>query len=438
MKRRLGVSQAGNVMLTAMVVATMVVWGAASAFHRFGDTKESFRAARIKSLMSVLEAQVRNRARQPEAYTGCANGSGCAVNPNFFADIQHQVISGAACPPEQAKCGILLSLQPFQAATSTFQAAISYEGKETKPKPLSLSINVPLEVLQADVFRCGLLNPNLPVFTGFTASTGAPICKGFNTCGAGQFASGVNVSSRTLKCKSLPSALRCSMPQMVSSLGWSGDALSVGCSDRPDPPYDYGLGQGSACPTQTMQDLYNTALKTYTATQGNIGAACIENNAAADTLEKNLALTNQFEATRFKITCASRWCDQQSGDSGSVGFVPSALTFLPGDAVNLDPNGNVSLECFTNHVQNTPAACQTIVENNPPLAVRTLSYGGANCAAYCGCDLPSLSNQYLAGPEAPVSCGTRYCQDQDFKWGVLSEMNNLGFVIRCSKSQALY
>jgi hypothetical protein len=438
MGSRFGRSEAGNIMLTAMIVAAMVVVGATSAYHRFGDTKDSFRTSRIKSLMTVLEAQVRNRARQPEAYTGCVAGAGCETNPNFFADIQHEIISGAVCPPGQPQCGIVLTLKPFQASTFTFQAVISYEGKEIKPKPLSVSVVVPLEVLQADVFSCGLLNPDLPVFTGFTRLSGQPICKGFNSCGAGQFVSGVNVSTRTLKCKPLPSTLSCSPPQMVSSLVWAGDALSVSCSDRPDPPFDDGsVVPPVACPTQTLQDLYDTAVKTFNPSQGEIAANCID-IPPWDSEQGNLTLTDQFSKTRFAVTCASRWCNHHSGDLTSVGYIPSALAYEGDDSVHLDPSAAVTLECFTNHVQGSTAACQTVVDNNPPLSYLEMGYGGPNCEGYCGCDLAGAGAQFNAGPAAASSCGTRYCQSKDFKWGVLSEMNNSGIVIRCSKSKSLY
>ena len=258
----------GGAMLTAMVVTGAVMLAASAAYQKFGDTRDAFRDSRVKNLVAAVETQVRRRALQPEAYSGCSAASGsenCRLNEGFFADIRQQNIPGATCLPGVRQCGVVISQMAFQPASRLLRAEILYAGTEVRVKPVSVEVNVPLEILQADIFHCGTIDKSKPVFAGFD-SQGKPICQGFNECGPGQFVHEVNVSGRSLACKPLPGRVTCGAQQMISTFDWQGNALHTACSGLPDPPYAPTIQVTNTTASTVTNTFTNTSHTTNTNT----------------------------------------------------------------------------------------------------------------------------------------------------------------------------
>jgi len=220
-------------MLTAMVAAALVVGVSSFAFKSFTDTKQSFRMARVKSLMATIELQVRRRALQPEAYQGCTTPASCRVSADYFFDLARHPVAGC----KDSECAINLTGITLDPGTKTFRAEVNYTGGDIHPKAIQIAVTVPTELLQANNFHCGRLDPARPIFTGFDAVTNAPICVGFNQCAAEEFAHGLNLATRNLACKRLPPLVNCGGERMISSFDWRGGAVEHTCGILPEPPY---------------------------------------------------------------------------------------------------------------------------------------------------------------------------------------------------------
>jgi hypothetical protein len=229
----------GNAVLSSMVMAGIVAGAATVAYRNFNGTYSSTRVGRIKAKQSIVEAQVRRRALQPEAYLDCSTAgiSACRVNEAYFSDLASQNVTGARCDDKTAACGVAARNFAFSPATRLFTADVAYSGAEVNLKPMRVSLEIPLEVLQAPKFHCGEKDKTKPIFVGFRDGTGEPICEGFNACPIGQFVKGVDVSKRTLICQDLPRNIACGEQSMFTRLGWRGHSVDYDCSPLPDPPF---------------------------------------------------------------------------------------------------------------------------------------------------------------------------------------------------------
>ena len=413
--------ESGNILLTAIFVSAIVGVGVVSAYNRFNDTKDSFRISRMHNLMGAVESQVRGRALQPEAYTGCTSGAAtCRVNTAFFDDLVHQSVVGAVCPRAMPKCGIILKLLPFVASSGTFLAEVRYEGLEVKPKPISIAVQVPTEILQVDIFSCGAMNPDLPAFASFD-STGAPVCKGFNTCGTGEFVAGVNATSHTVRCKRLPSQVSCPSQQLISNLNWGGDSLTVSCAGLPDPPYTATptLPTPGGCTSQQFIAAKASMTSDSPVDKYTLATACIDsvNPNRDDSLPADASHT-----LRFMNTCGNRWCMQQG--------------FYAGRAIEYyDPNATV--EC---RHKSPPAslgispACATLLAAFPPVNnIPTTVTDVANGCIDAAC--PTLASNLPSTVDATTrfvnTCGNRYCRARGYASGVTIEFYGDSATVQC-------
>lgn len=235
-------NQIGSAVLAGMLGSMLVAGSAIVAYKNFNVTNDSLRVARVKSMIAVVEAQIRRRALQPEAYMGCtSNGTiDCEINPAFFSDLVSRPVVGARCATPGAGCGIQVSGISLVKATREFRAQISYAGKDARLKPTQVSIIVPVEILQEESFNCGALDPARPLFVGFDAA-GRPDCRGFNACGPNQYVSGINVADHSVSCTDLPASVACAGGELFDNFNWAGGAIVHHCRPLADPPFRSAL-----------------------------------------------------------------------------------------------------------------------------------------------------------------------------------------------------
>jgi len=228
----------GNAILSSIMMAGIVAGAATVAYKNFNNTYSSTRVARIKAKQAIVEAQVRRRALQPDAYVECnsSNLATCRVNTDYFSDLGGQQVVGSRCNGKTSVCGVVATNIKINPGTRVFSADVAYEGSEVKLKPLTVQLEVPIEVLQAPRFHCGEKDKTKPIFTGFD-SAGAPICEGFNACRTGEFVKGIDVSKRKLICQPLPTNVSCPAENMLTALKWNGGAIDANCGTMPEPPF---------------------------------------------------------------------------------------------------------------------------------------------------------------------------------------------------------
>lgn len=416
--------QRGNAVITSIILLAMVSAASITAVRRFGDTKESFRMARVRSLMRSVEAQVLARVLDPGAYLGCTGAAtGCHVNEAFFADLLRVSMPGAVCPSTLPKCGVSFSISGLNLATKTFHGTVAYEGNEVKPKPIVIAAKVPLEVLQTDVFQCGLLDPERPVFTGFD-SAGAPICKGFNSCGLGEYVRQINVNTRTLTCRSLPSNVSCGSQQMIANLQFTGSTLNHACADRPDPEFDNNKAPLIVVGSCSATELLAAKKSMIQISNENIHAVaqnCIDS--ANPTVQSNLPST-PLKRVRFMNTCGRRWCILKKN-------------FYTGRGVEL--NADVTIECR----QKSPppsvsSACQQVLEAAPPV----FSYNTTVTAVADNCRdsaVPNLEDNKPKDEPTEIrfvnTCGNRFCVSKNFTSGRVVEFFGDAAEVECYDSK---
>ena len=231
-------------MLAGILGSMLVAGSAVVAYKNYGVTQDSVRVARVKNMVTVVEAQLRRRALQPEAYVGCDSQHGldnCVINPAYFSDLALRPVTGAKCPTPGTPCGIRVTGVSLLKPAREFRATIAYDGGDANLKPVAVSIVVPVEVLQDENFNCGAVDPTKPIFAGFDAN-GKPDCQGFNSCAAGQFISAIDVASHTVTCSPLPANAACSGEQMFSLFNWNGSgSAQTQCVGLPDPPFRSNL-----------------------------------------------------------------------------------------------------------------------------------------------------------------------------------------------------
>ena len=264
-------------MLAGILGSMLVAGSAVVAYKNYGVTQDSVRVARVKSMMTVVEAQLRRRALQPEAYVGCDSENGlanCNINSAYFADLTLRPVTGARCASPGTGCGIRVTNLALLKPSREFRALISYDGRDATLKPVAVSIVVPAEVLQDESFNCGAIDAAKPIFTGFDAS-GKPICLGFNGCAPSEFISAIDVANHTVTCSPLPANAACSGQQMFANFHWNGSGtVQTNCVGLADPPFASNLRtrrSAQAPPPNTTPPTILTV--TSTATQTGTGPA---------------------------------------------------------------------------------------------------------------------------------------------------------------------
>ncbi|RZA07478.1 MAG: hypothetical protein EOP11_07585 [Proteobacteria bacterium] len=288
-------NQRGSALMASLIASVLVVSAGGVAYKNFNVNHDSVRVARIKSLMNLVEAQVRRRALQPESYVDCGTVTGagtCSIRPGLFDDLNDKNVSGAQCAGGQGvRCGVRVELPNLDRGLKRFSARVSYYGNEAKLRPIDVVIQVPTEVLQAEIFTC----PNeAPFFLGFTPA-GAPDCQPFRdnptfqggACISGHFVKRINVSERTVECAPLPPMVQCGdqNSEKFAKLGWVNGVPTYECANLDDPPLTRyrnlripTLGPAptetppviNATSTQLTQTVTNSRTETFTYTHVNV------------------------------------------------------------------------------------------------------------------------------------------------------------------------
>jgi hypothetical protein len=367
-KKWLSWGQRGNAVLSSIVMAGLVAGAATVAYRNFSTTYSSTRVGRVKAKQTVVEAQVRRRALQPEAYLDCnsAGLAACKVNQAYFSDLGNQNVAGARCDDKRAVCGVTVRSLNFAPGTRTFSAEVAYAGSEANVKPVQVRLEIPLEVLQAPRFHCGEKDKTKPIFVGFRDGTGEPICEGFNACPVGKFVKGVDVSKRTLICQDLPQNVACGEQSMFTRLGWQGHSVDYDCSPLPEPPFTSNLTTRALA--STTETVTNSDTVTVTSTSTGTGTSTSTSTASCTT-NGPLRWLNDTN-----YTDPNQWGNPRPGDPpssavcgfcyvGAPGANGVAITDISPLALNRD-NGACSAEgekCWCKNV----FACRRDCEGGP-------------------------------------------------------------------------
>lgn len=194
--------------------------------------------ARIKAIQTLTELRLKTLAMQPAFYSGCNSSSGsssCQIVASRLDPYRLIRVPGAKCAAGVTQCGIALENEAFNGSARVFTATLKYTGEKPVIAPVQVRVEVPEDLLQAQNYDCGAMNPEAPIFTGFD-SAGKPICRGLAPCGDGQFISGINPESLAPVCKTIPNSVGCSANQFIGSISWSGGGnIQVTCTSRKDP-----------------------------------------------------------------------------------------------------------------------------------------------------------------------------------------------------------
>jgi hypothetical protein len=214
-----------------------------------------------------------------------------------------------------------------------------------------------------------------------------------------------------------------------SSSGSSSGGSSSGSSDGGSTSGGSTSGTSGGCDSTTVYNLYNTSVTHHNPNQNDVAVSCID-GAVDYNGNINFGPGDVYRSTRYGVTCASRWCANRTGDGNSVGVIESGISYN-GNSLNL--GANINIECRSNSISGSPGACETQIQNQPPLENRELNY--SSCTP-CGCNVTNIKSHWDNGPGDLVNCATQYCTGlgQGFQWGILSEVNDSGYLIRCSRA----
>lgn len=227
----------GNALLFSLLGAGALAGALLLVTSNTQVSEQTRYVARIKAIQTLTELRLKTALMQPAFYSGCNSATGsssCSIVPSKLNPFRLIRVPGAKCPPG-ASCGIVLENDAFDAATRVFTGTLRYHGEKVSIAPVQIRVDVPEEILQTQSYDCGALNAATPIFAGYD-SAGKPICRGFGSCGDGQFVSGVNPTTLAPICTALPTSASCSVSQFISGLKWDGgSSIQVTCTPRKDP-----------------------------------------------------------------------------------------------------------------------------------------------------------------------------------------------------------
>ncbi|MDX9731591.1 MAG: hypothetical protein RBT63_07455 [Bdellovibrionales bacterium] len=231
-----------NVLLAIAISSTIILVALSSAEYVRSETQR----ARLRSIMTILERNIYERAQQPFAYLNCDSSIGpssCDVNWSYFASLStgtaaapskstafvfRHPVQFAACASGVTGCGIVLrnaSLVVSASGPPVLQAELAYEGTDFSVRPITIRANVWKEVLQSDIYQCAS-----GFFQGFDAS-GRIRCHQPASCSSWTMANGVDDNLNVTGCINLPHSVGAA--ERLSHI-----AISV------KPPNAYGISSG--------------------------------------------------------------------------------------------------------------------------------------------------------------------------------------------------
>jgi hypothetical protein len=238
---RILANQRGDAFILS-IIAMAVAMVAFLSLQTIGYTLEKkFAQARVRNQLSLIESQIRQHFRQPNAFTGCQSQTGvlgCQVNQGAFARYGQIPVRGGLCSLTTVPQNCHFKSEVMSFDTSTRVLKIKTElANAVSMNASEFSIEVPDEILQSSSFTCAELDASKPVMVGLDPSTGQVRCRGLQTCPAGQHMVAVNGSTAQPQCAPLPSgSVGCPGGQMLQSLEWKGGAqVTHSCQDRLDP-----------------------------------------------------------------------------------------------------------------------------------------------------------------------------------------------------------
>lgn len=195
---------------------------------------------RIRSQMTLMEQRIRQALLQPQAYEGCqasAQGSrGCALNMAFLHNFARFPAIGLPCSvTKSSSCGFTVKNWDLNLSRAEVKVALEFSGGEQIRSSL-ITVQVPEEILQSQIFNCPTLDPTKPVFMGIEPKTGRILCRALTQCGVGEYMTGVTADQAATICRSIPrSIVSCGQDKLISKFAWKGTSFDSSCADRLDP-----------------------------------------------------------------------------------------------------------------------------------------------------------------------------------------------------------
>lgn len=209
---------------------------------------------------------------------------------------------------------------------------------------------------------------------------------------------------------------------------------SPGSTSTPAPspvPVPNPMPAPAECPEESLANAYNTSVTNHVVTQDEIAKACVDEVTDYQS-NINFPSTDLFRIVRFQTTCAARWCDKHFNSKEGVGVVKSEMVW---NGSALDVAALVNVQCRSAKAELISDACTDTGLILKPLETFTLGYSDPRCG-FCGCDSATVASKWGISQQALIDCGTNFCKGENagFHWGILSEVNNSAYSIRCSRA----
>lgn len=228
----------GSALLTAMISALTVGIVSAVILQQSQITEKQSRTPRIKSAMSMLEAQLMESANQGQLMKPCDPATTdplCLQLDSTKLNAMATIIPGAQCPTGVTQCGLRIENENFVFSTKQFTAQIVYEGSEVVVAPIN--VNFIADMREAWASQNSNCPASQPLLIGFD-SIGTPICRALPTaCPAGEYVNQVDPMSLTsggVICVPFPANISCpNAGDILTSFSWTGGSGGIAFSCLP-------------------------------------------------------------------------------------------------------------------------------------------------------------------------------------------------------------
>ncbi len=236
----------GSAILNALIVSLGISAIGMYLTQEAVNTIKALHVPRIKSLMAVVENQVRLNALLTSSYdcsSSLANQNArCVLSGEY---INFQTLSRypiPTCTPVQTAplvCGVIVENSNIDQTTQIFTATVRYNGTDVSIRPVNISMRIPVELLQEDTFECP---DTAPILKGFITNPnsdfrGKPNCAPIpsNLCPQGRYVTGIDVSTLQVQCGgSLGPPINCG-GNLLTNLRYN-QGFTANCSTaRPNP-----------------------------------------------------------------------------------------------------------------------------------------------------------------------------------------------------------